>query len=64
MEKTELRIRVKDYIKDILIENKEKLGIPINFQVNFAIYKYLALDVKADLNLLNSYEKSKKEESC
>ena len=49
---TELRIRVKDHIKELLEENKEKFGASISFQVNFAIYKYLVLDTKADIYLM------------
>jgi hypothetical protein len=43
----ELRIRVKVHVKDLLEYNKERFGASINFQVNFAIYKYLILDTKA-----------------
>jgi len=53
---TELRIRVKDHIKELLEENKDKFGSSINFQVNFAIYKYLILDTNADLQLMSHNE--------
>ena len=43
---TELRIRVKPIVKELLETIKEKNGFSINFQVNFAIFKYLALDLK------------------
>jgi len=58
---TELRIRIKDHIKEILEENKEKFGASINFQVNFAIYKYLILDVKADFLLVKALIKTHNE---
>ena len=41
---TELRIRVKDVIKDRLEELKEKTGLSINYYVNYAIVKQLVLD--------------------
>lgn len=43
---TELRIRVKPIIKEFLESIKDKNGFSINFQVNFAIFKYLILDVR------------------
>lgn len=46
---TELRIRVKPVVKELLESIKEKNGFSINFQVNFAIFKYLALDTKVPL---------------
>jgi len=46
---TELRIRVKPVVKELLETIKEKNGFSINFQVNFAIFKYLALDTKVPL---------------
>ena len=42
----ELRIRVKPIIKDKLVKMKDKTGLSINFQINFALFKYLILDVK------------------
>ena len=41
---SEIRIRVKPNVKEMLEVNKEKYGFSINFQVNFAIFKYLILD--------------------
>ena len=41
---SEIRIRVKPNVKEMLEANKEKYGFSINFQVNFAIFKYLILD--------------------
>ena len=43
---TEIKIRVKPIIKDKLSQLKEKTGLSINFQINFAIFKYLILDTK------------------
>lgn len=37
---------MKDVIKEALENIKIKTGLGLNFQVNFAIYKYLILDVK------------------
>ena len=50
----ELRIRVKPAVKELLETIKEKNGFSINFQVNFAIFKYLALDTKVPLWKLDS----------
>ena len=36
-------------MKDLLEAIKEKNGFSINFQINFAIFKYLALDTKVPL---------------
>lgn len=44
LETKEIRIRVKPNVKEMLEDNKEKYGFSINFQVNFAIFKYLILD--------------------
>jgi len=41
---TELRIRVKDTIKDKLEQLKEKTGLSINYYVNYAIVKQLIMD--------------------
>ena len=41
---TELRIRVKDVIKDRLEELKKEAGLSINYYVNYAIVKQLMLD--------------------
>ena len=46
---SEIRIRVKPNVKEMLEANKEKYGFSINFQVNFAIFKYLVLDTKVPL---------------
>ena len=46
---SEIRIRVKPNVKEMLEANKEKYGFSINFQVNFAIFKYLALDTNVPL---------------
>ena len=43
---SEIKIRVKEIIKDKLVKVKEKTGLSINYQVNFAIFKYLILDTK------------------
>ena len=43
---TELRIRVKPIIKEQLEEIKKKTGLSISFQTNFALFKYLVLDIK------------------
>ena len=43
---SEIKIRVKEIIKDKLVQVKEKTGLSINYQVNFAIFKYLILDTK------------------
>ena len=43
---SELRIRVKPKIKEMLEVNKEKYGFSFSFQVNFALFKYLILDCK------------------
>lgn len=43
---SEIRIRVKPIIKEMLESNKEKYGFSINFQVNFAIFSYLIIDTK------------------
>ena len=44
--KSELRIRVKPVIKEQLELIKKRTGLGLNFQVNFAIFKYLLLDLK------------------
>jgi len=41
---TELRIRVKDTIKDKLEQLKNKTGLSINYYVNYAIVKQLIMD--------------------
>ena len=46
---SEIRIRVKPIVKELLETNKDKYGFTINFQVNFAIFKYLVLDTKVPL---------------
>ena len=46
---SEIRIRVKPIVKELLEANKEKYGFSINFQVNFAIFKYLVLEVRVPL---------------
>ena len=43
---TEIKIRVKEVIKDKLVRIKEKTGLSFNYQINFAIFKYLILDTK------------------
>ena len=47
--KSEIRIRVKPIVKEMLENNKEKYGFSINFQVNFAIFKYLILELNVPL---------------
>ena len=46
---SELRIRVKPNVKEMLETIKNDRGFSINFQVNFAIFKYLVLDAKVPL---------------
>ena len=41
---TELRIRVKEVIKDKLEQLKEKTGLSMNYYVNYAIVKQLIMD--------------------
>ena len=43
---SEIRIRVKPIVKELLEANKKKYGFSFNFQITFAIFKYLVLDVK------------------
>ena len=43
---SEIKIRVKQIIKDKLFQAKKKTGLSVNFQINFAIFKYLILDIK------------------
>ena len=49
LESKEIRIRVKPIVKELLEDNKEKYGFSINFQVTWAIYKYLVIDTNAPL---------------
>ena len=51
---SEIRIRVKPNVKEMLEANKEKYGFSINFQVTWAIYKYLVIDTNAPLWKLDS----------
>ena len=51
---SEIKIRVKPIIKEKLSQLKEKTGLSVNFQVNFAIFKYLILDTNAPIWELDS----------
>ena len=46
---SEIKIRVKPIIKEKLVQLRDKTGLSVNFQVNFAIFKYLILDTKVPL---------------
>ena len=46
---SEIKIRVKPIIKEKLVQLRDKTGLSVNFQINFAIFKYLILDTKVPL---------------